>query len=65
MGYGILQSYGFYSGNQVGGRENPWVITGYGVSQVWFKTEWTVLYSAQYLRMVPHEVGRRRKGEKT
>ncbi|KAF8219170.1 hypothetical protein L208DRAFT_1342695 [Tricholoma matsutake] len=42
MGYEILQSYGFCSGNQVSGHENPWVIAGYGLSQVWVKTELTV-----------------------
>ena len=25
-----------FTGNRVGGHSNPWVIAGYGVSQVWF-----------------------------
>jgi hypothetical protein len=35
MGYGILP--------ELVDTQNPWVITGYGLSQVWFRTESTVL----------------------
>ena len=31
-----------FTGNRVGGHSNPWVITGYGLSQVWVMAELTV-----------------------
>ena len=45
-GYGLWDFRGLWDflGNQVGGRQNPWVITGYGLSQVWAMTESTVLF---------------------
>jgi hypothetical protein len=43
MDYGIRQSLARLSGNRLGGHEKVWLIRGYGLSQVWVKTETTVL----------------------
>ena len=32
-----------FTGNGVGGHSKPWVITGYGLSQVWIMAESTVV----------------------
>ena len=32
-----------FTGNRVGGCSKPWVTTGYGLSQVWVRTESTVI----------------------
>ena len=45
MGYGILEVMGYglhFPANQLGGRQNLWPITGYGVSQVWVMAGSTV-----------------------
>ena len=42
MGYGIWEGYGILLVTELVDAQNPWVITGYGVSRVWFKTESTV-----------------------
>jgi hypothetical protein len=44
MGYGIAESYGILPVTELVDTENPWVITGYGLSRVWFRTETTVVY---------------------
>ena len=41
-GYGILQVYGISLVTKLVDAPNPWVITGYGVSEVWFRTDSTV-----------------------
>ena len=43
MGYGIPESYGILLVTELVDTKNPWVITGYGLSQVWFRTESTVV----------------------
>ena len=43
MGYGILEVYGISLVTKLVDAPNPWVITGYGVSEVWFRTELTVV----------------------
>ena len=46
MGYGILEVMGYglhFPANQLGGRQNLWPITGYGVSQVWVMAGSTVV----------------------
>jgi hypothetical protein len=42
MGYGILEVYGISLVTKLVDAPNPWVITGYRVSEVWFRTESTV-----------------------
>jgi len=42
MGYGIWESLVHLAGNQLGGHEKVWVMGGYGLLQVWVKTEATV-----------------------
>ena len=42
MDYGILELYGFFIRNRVGGREISWGFTDYGLSQLWVKTDSTV-----------------------
>jgi hypothetical protein len=43
MGYAeIWESLVHLAGNRLGGHEKVWVIEGYGLSQVWVKTETTV-----------------------
>ena len=42
MGYWISESYGILLVTELVDAQNPWVITGYGLSQVWVKTESTV-----------------------
>ena len=42
MGYGIWESLVHLAGNRLGGHEKVWVMGGYGLSQVWVKTEATV-----------------------
>ena len=43
MGYGIWESLVHLAGNRLGGHEKVWVTGGYGLLQVWVKTEATVL----------------------
>ena len=43
MGYGFVESYGILPVTELVDTPNPWVITGYGLSQVWFRTESTVV----------------------
>ena len=43
MDYGILELYGFFIRNRVGGREISWGFTDYGLSQLWVKTDSTVV----------------------
>jgi len=43
MDYGISEGYGILLVTELVDTENPWVITGYGLSQVWFRTESTVI----------------------
>ena len=43
MGYGIWESLAHLAGNRLGGHEKVWVTGVYGLSQVWIKTEATVL----------------------
>ena len=45
MDYGILELYGFFIRNRVGGREISWGFTDYGLSQLWVKTDSTVVHS--------------------
>jgi hypothetical protein len=40
--WGIRELWNF-TGNGVGGHSKPWVTTGYGLSQLWFRTESTVV----------------------
>jgi hypothetical protein len=44
MGYGIWESLAHLAGNRLGGHEKVWVMGGYGLSQVWVKTEVTCTY---------------------
>ena len=44
MGYGIWESLAHLAGNRLGGHEKVWVTGVYGLSQVWIKTEATVLH---------------------
>ena len=43
MGYGIWESWAHLAGNRLGGHEKVWVTGVYGLSQVWIKTEATVV----------------------
>ena len=43
MGYGIWESLAHLAGNRLGGHEKVWVTGVYGLSQVWIKTEATVV----------------------
>jgi hypothetical protein len=38
-----------FPANQVGGAQNPWVITDYGLSQLWVRTALTVCISIYYV----------------
>jgi hypothetical protein len=42
MGYGVWESLVHLAGNQLGGHEKVWVMGGYGLLEVWVKTEATV-----------------------
>jgi hypothetical protein len=42
MGYGVWESLVHLAGNRVGGHEKVWVMGGYGLLEVWVKTEATV-----------------------
>jgi hypothetical protein len=42
MGYGVWESLVHLAGNQLGGHEKVWVMRGYGLLEVWVKTEATV-----------------------
>ena len=46
MDYGIWESLVCLAGNQLSGHEKVWLMGGYGLSQVWVKTEMTVLLVA-------------------
>ncbi|KAF8226153.1 hypothetical protein L208DRAFT_1303375, partial [Tricholoma matsutake] len=48
MDYGIWESLVLLAGNQLGGHEKVWVMRGYGLSQVWVKTEMTVIGTENY-----------------
>jgi hypothetical protein len=41
--YGVSEGYGILLVTELVDTEDPWVITGYGLSQVWFRTESTVV----------------------
>ena len=43
MGYGIWESLAHLAGTRLGGHEKVWVTGVYGLSQVWIKTEATVV----------------------
>ena len=43
MGYGIWESLANLAGNRLGGHRKVWVTGVYGLSQVWIKTEATVV----------------------
>ena len=43
MGYGIWESLVHLAENRLGGHRKVWVMGGYGLSQVWVKTEMTVV----------------------
>ena len=43
MGYGIWESLVHLAGHQLGGHEKVWAMGFYGLSQVWIRTEVTVL----------------------
>ena len=47
MGYGIWESLAHLAGNRLGGHEKVWVTGVYGLSQVWIKTEATVVVFPQ------------------
>ena len=57
MGYGIWESLVHLAGNQLGGHEKVWVIGGYGLSQVWVKTETTVFHVCQEIELLPGTLG--------
>jgi hypothetical protein len=42
MGYGIWERLVHLAGNRLGGHMKVWLMGGYGLSQVWVKTEATV-----------------------
>jgi hypothetical protein len=42
MGYGVWESLVHLAGNRLGGQEKVWVTGGYGLLEVWVKTEATV-----------------------
>ena len=42
MGYGVLQSYGFSLPTESVDGQKLWVITEYGLLELWVKTELTV-----------------------
>jgi hypothetical protein len=42
MGYGVWESLVHLAGNRLGGHEKVWVMGGYGLLEVWVKTEATV-----------------------
>jgi len=44
MDYGIWERLVLLAGNQLSGHIKVWVTGGYGLLQVWVKTEVTVLY---------------------
>jgi hypothetical protein len=43
MGYGVWESLVHLAGNRLGGHEKVWVMGGYGLLEVWVKTEATVV----------------------
>ena len=43
MGYGDMREFGPFAGHQLGGHEKVWAMGFYGLSQVWIRTEATVL----------------------
>jgi hypothetical protein len=45
MDYEIKGSYGFSPANQLGNKTFLWIFREYGLSGVWFKREFTVVYS--------------------
>ena len=49
MGYGIWESLAHLAGNRLGGHEKVWVTGVYGLSQVWIKTEVTVVSNGHIL----------------
>jgi hypothetical protein len=51
MGYGIQESLFHLAGNQLSGHEKVWVMGGYGLSQVWVKTELTVVSIPEVLSL--------------
>ena len=52
MGYWISESYGILLVTELVDAQNPWVITGYGLSQVWVKTESTVVMRSLHCHTV-------------
>ena len=51
MGYGIWESLAHLAGNRLGGHEKVWVTGVYGLSQVWIKTEATVVITQRRPRL--------------
>ena len=49
MDYGIWESLAHLAGNRLGGHEKVWVTGVYGLSQVWIKTEATVVSLYGYI----------------
>jgi len=43
MGYGIWERLVHLAGNRLGGHIKVWLMGGYGLLQVWVKTEATVV----------------------
>jgi hypothetical protein len=61
MGYGVWESLVHLAGNRVGGHEKVWVMGGYGLLEVWVKTEATVQprgHRRRNPRNPPHPGGR-------
>ncbi|KAF8233965.1 hypothetical protein L208DRAFT_1552968 [Tricholoma matsutake] len=48
MDYGIWESLVHLAGNRLSGHKKVWLMGGYGLSQVWVKTEMTVPPPARY-----------------
>jgi hypothetical protein len=50
MGYGVWESLVHLAGNRLGGHEKVWVTGGYGLLEVWVKTEATVIVNTCTIR---------------
>jgi hypothetical protein len=55
MDYGIWESLVRLAGNRLGGHEKVWLMGGYGLSQVWVKTEATVFPFTTYISSHPSQ----------
>ena len=51
MGYGLWESLAHLAGNRLSGHKKVWVMGVYGLSQVWIKTEATVIGSVDCTTM--------------